>query len=42
MATLTGEFEGSIRVFDRIELQALKMADVITEGIARQFPLRFL
>jgi hypothetical protein len=41
VAILSGNYEQSIRIFDQIELQALEMADVMTEGLARQFPRRF-
>ncbi len=41
VAYLTGKYEQSIQIFDQIELQALEMADVMTEGIVRQFPRRF-
>jgi hypothetical protein len=41
VAILTGNYEQSIRIFDQVELQALEMADMMTEGIARQFPRRF-
>lgn len=34
---LNGEYECSIKTFDEIEAQALKMADVMTCGIVRQF-----
>lgn len=41
VATLSMNFERSIQIFDQVELQALEMADVMTEGIVRQFPRRF-
>ncbi|NLA60046.1 MAG: LysM peptidoglycan-binding domain-containing protein, partial [Firmicutes bacterium] len=41
VAVLSGRFEQSIQIFDQVELQALEMADVMTEGIVRQFPRRF-
>ncbi|MBW9146595.1 acetylglutamate kinase [Clostridium sp. CM027] len=34
---LTNNYERSIAVYDEIENQALKMADVMAEGIVRQF-----
>lgn len=34
-------YADSISTFNRIEKQALKMADVMTEGILRQFPNRY-
>ena len=38
---ITGDHAAGIEVYDAIEIQALKMADVMTEGIVRQFPERF-
>jgi hypothetical protein len=38
---LTGQYEESIDIFDRIEALALRMADVMTQGIIGQFPYRF-
>jgi hypothetical protein len=38
---LTQDFPAGIAVYDEIEKQALMMADVMTEGIVRQFPRRF-
>jgi hypothetical protein len=35
------KFEASIAVFDKIEAEALEMADTITAAIVRQFPGRF-
>lgn len=37
-AILTGRYARSIALYDRIELQALEMADAISAGIIRQFP----
>lgn len=34
---LTGQYEKSIKVYDDIQAEALKMADVMTCGIIRQF-----
>lgn len=39
---LTGRYAESITVFDQIERQALGMADVMTNGVIRQFPNQFL
>ncbi|HEY8423909.1 MAG TPA: hypothetical protein VIL23_04035 [Clostridia bacterium] len=36
---LTGQYELSIRTYDRIQAQALNMADVMTNGILKQFGL---
>lgn len=41
VAILSMDFETGIQVFDNVELQALEMADMMTEGIVRQFPRRF-
>ncbi|GGL41571.1 acetylglutamate kinase [Sporolactobacillus putidus] len=38
---LTKKYSESISTFDRIEPQALTMADVMAYGIARQFPSKF-
>lgn len=39
---LTGNYEEGINLYDQIEKQALKMADVMTKGIIRQFPEKFI
>lgn len=41
LAILNRQYEQSIEIFDRIEPQALTMADVMTRGIIKQFPFRF-
>jgi FOG: LysM repeat len=38
---LTKKYSESISIFDEIEKQALKMADVMANGIVRQFPSKF-
>ena len=38
---LTKNYAAGIDIYDEIELQALKMADEMTEGIVRQFPERY-
>lgn len=38
---LNGNYAADIRVYDQIEDQALKMADVMSMGIIRQFPNQF-
>lgn len=38
---LSGKYEDSITVFDKIERQALEMADVMTDGITKQFASKF-
>ncbi len=35
---LTGDHAGSIAAYDQIHLQALAMADMLSDGIVRQFP----
>lgn len=35
---LQGDFKSSITVFDKIEAEALQMADTITIAIVKQFP----
>ncbi len=37
-ASVAGNLEESINGFDKIEMQALEMADMMSEGIAMQFP----
>ncbi|WP_338452782.1 acetylglutamate kinase [Niallia oryzisoli] len=39
--TLQKNFQSSIAVFDKIEEEALEMADFITNAIVKQFPKRF-
>ena len=41
VAYLTGDHAGSIASYDQIHLQALGMADMLSEGIIRQFPDQF-
>ena len=38
---LTGDHAASIAAYDQIHLQALDMADMLSEGIIRQFPKKF-
>jgi hypothetical protein len=38
---LTQKYEDSINTFDHIEQQALMMADVMTQGLIKQFPQQF-
>lgn len=38
---LQNNFQSSIDVFDKIEAEALQMADTITVGIVKQFPSKF-
>ncbi|MDF2788299.1 MAG: hypothetical protein K0S25_2158 [Bacillus sp. (in: firmicutes)] len=38
---LQKDFQSSIAVFDKIEAEALQMADTITVGIVKQFPKKF-
>jgi hypothetical protein len=39
VAMLTRDFEAGIQIFDEIESQALDMADVMSEGIIKQFSI---
>lgn len=41
VALLTQKYEDSIHVFENIELEALAMADMMTQGIVRQFSRYF-
>lgn len=38
---LQGDFKSSITVFDKIEVEALQMADTITIAIVKQFSQMF-
>jgi hypothetical protein len=38
---LAGDYQGDIMAFDLVELEALEMADMFTDGIMRQFPQSF-
>ena len=40
-ARLSGDHEGEIAAYDRVQEQALKMADMLSDGIRRQFPQKF-
>lgn len=37
VAMLTKDYAAGIKIYDKIEIQALEMADMMTEGIIRQF-----
>jgi hypothetical protein len=41
VAQLQGKYAASVRHFDRVEVQARQMADMLAVGIIRQFPARF-
>ena len=41
VANLTGDHATDIRAYDRIHKQILSMADMLSDGIAAQFPTRF-
>jgi hypothetical protein len=41
LARLSGNFARDIAIYDKIERQALAMADAITTGIVEQFPNKF-
>ena len=41
VAYLNGDHAASVAAYDQIHLQALDMADMLSEGIIRQFPQKF-
>ena len=41
VAYLNGDYEASIAAYDQVHLQALDMADMLSEGLIRQFPNKF-
>ena len=42
VAILTNKYEEAIRLFDKIEAQALMMSDMFLDGLARQFPNKII
>ena len=41
VARIKKNYASDIEIYDRIEKQALEMADAMAEGIVRQFPDKF-
>ena len=41
LARLQGDWDADVAAYDAIHLQALGMADMLSEGIVKQFPSRF-
>lgn len=35
------DYKASIETYDKLEIQGLEMADVMSEGIIKQFPCKF-
>lgn len=35
------DYEASIKTYDKLEIEALELADMISGGIIRQFPCKF-
>jgi hypothetical protein len=41
LARLQADWDADVAAYDAIHLQALGMADMLSEGIVKQFPSRF-
>jgi hypothetical protein len=41
VARLSGNWTADVRAYDRIHVQILRMADMLSDGLVAQFPARF-
>jgi hypothetical protein len=41
VARLTKDWSADVRAYDRIHVQILHMADMLSDGLVAQFPARF-
>ncbi|MET3211656.1 UNVERIFIED_CONTAM: hypothetical protein ABIC26_004623 [Paenibacillus sp. PvR008] len=39
---ITKDYKTSVQIYDKIEAEAIEMADMITDAIAKQFPGIFM
>ncbi|WP_242841094.1 hypothetical protein [Clostridium akagii] len=42
VSMISKDYEAGTKVYDKIETQALGMADMMTMGIIKQFPYKFI